>query len=152
MFLTKKSHGLRSLVGYSPQGRRVGYNWVTKHAGEDSAHDDRIPPEKNPDKRRFKPLPLCLSISQKAHLTTEPRQSRHTGKPEGPFLPRSPLSQFRVHLSPTSLIPQSGSGGWSGRGLRWWHSGTHVWHSQGHCAIGIFRDVMINGTESAHYS
>ena len=30
--LPGESHGWRSLVGYSPQGRRVGHNWVTEHA------------------------------------------------------------------------------------------------------------------------
>ena len=70
-------------MGYSPQGRRVGYDWVTKHAGKENAADDRIPPEKNLDKCKLKPLPLCLSITRKAHLTTAQRQSRHTGKPEG---------------------------------------------------------------------
>ena len=29
VFLPGESHGLRSLVGYSPRGRRVGHNWVT---------------------------------------------------------------------------------------------------------------------------
>ena len=31
VFLPLKSHGQRSLVGYSPWGRRVGHVWVTKH-------------------------------------------------------------------------------------------------------------------------
>ena len=32
LFLPGKSHGQRSLVGYSPMGsQRVGHNWVTKH-------------------------------------------------------------------------------------------------------------------------
>ena len=29
VFLPGKSHGFRSLVGYSPWGRRVGHDWVT---------------------------------------------------------------------------------------------------------------------------
>ena len=99
-------------------------------------------------------LSHCLSAwAPHGRFTWPQRWERAgTGKPGGPFLPRSPLSQFREHLSPASLIPQSGSGCWSGRGLRWWHSGTHVWHSQVHCAIGTFRDVIINRTESAHCS
>ena len=31
VFLSGKFHGQRSLVGYSPWGHRVGYNWVTDH-------------------------------------------------------------------------------------------------------------------------
>ena len=31
IFLPGKSHGQRSLVGYSPWGCRVRHNWVTKH-------------------------------------------------------------------------------------------------------------------------
>ena len=30
VFLPRKSHGQRSLVGYSPQGRRVGHNKPTQ--------------------------------------------------------------------------------------------------------------------------
>ena len=29
--LSEKSHGLSGLARYSPQGRRVGHDWVTKH-------------------------------------------------------------------------------------------------------------------------
>ena len=32
VFLHGESHGQRSLVGYSPSGRRVGHTWVTKHS------------------------------------------------------------------------------------------------------------------------
>ena len=31
VFLPGESHGRRSLVGYSPWGRKVGRNWATKH-------------------------------------------------------------------------------------------------------------------------
>ena len=30
-FLPGKSHGQRSLVGYSPWGHRVRHNWATEH-------------------------------------------------------------------------------------------------------------------------
>ena len=33
-------HGQRSLAGYSPWGRRVGHNWVTKHS---TAHANTTP-------------------------------------------------------------------------------------------------------------
>ena len=36
-FLPGKSHGLRSLVGYSPWGRRVGHDWATKHTWNELA-------------------------------------------------------------------------------------------------------------------
>ena len=31
LFLPRKFHGQRNLMGYSPWGRRVGLNWVTEH-------------------------------------------------------------------------------------------------------------------------
>ena len=31
VFLPGKSHGQRSLAGYSPWGRQVGHNWATEH-------------------------------------------------------------------------------------------------------------------------
>ena len=33
VFLPKRSHGQRSLAGYSPRGRRVGHDWATQHNG-----------------------------------------------------------------------------------------------------------------------
>ena len=33
VFLPEESHGQKSLVGYSPKGRRVGHDQATKHIG-----------------------------------------------------------------------------------------------------------------------
>ena len=38
VFLPGKSHGKRSLVGYSPWGRRVEGNWATEHASRGDSY------------------------------------------------------------------------------------------------------------------
>ena len=115
VFLPGKSHGQSSLVGYSPQGRRVRHNWVTSLKGQTLAFD---PPynhcylmlEEKPRNVLSEKNTVCTFfptiISQKSFSTEHLRQLRNRLRVKVTWYIRKRNHQRQKSAKPIQILPE----------------------------------------------